>query len=111
MDVVKEIEELKRRVDMLSNTVSQAGKNQTAVTGKVDDTSNRVDAITPFTSSKPAFYGEKEVTFYDTPMGIVSVFIDNYKKDYSVSRIENRLIITLEEAIEVPQTLVTITIQ
>ena len=109
MDVVKEIEELKRRVDMLSNTVSQAGKNQTAVTGKVDDTSNRVDAITPYTETKTAYYGESKKTFYDVPDGNLNVYFTNYDGNYSVSRMSGKLTISFDTLTK--QTDITISIQ
>ena len=113
MDVIKEIEELKRRVNMLSNTVSQAGKNQTAVTGKVDDTSNRVNAITPYTDSYTAYIGDDDAHFFDVPQGILSVSVvdsEGHFIDYTLEREGNIVSVYFDEPLENVAT-VTISVQ
>ena len=50
------IQELENRLNALEKAFLQAQKNQVPVTAKVDDTSNRVTSITPYTDTKTAYY-------------------------------------------------------
>lgn len=103
------IQELESRLNALEKAFLQAQKNQVPVTAKVDDTSNRVTSITPYTDTKTAYYGDTSITFYDAPQGNVSVFFDGYNGAYSVSRVENRLSVSFDALDK--QTQVTISIQ
>lgn len=103
------IQELESRLNALEKAFLQAQKNQVPVTAKVDDTSNRVISITPYTDTKTAYYGDTSITFYDAPQGNVSVFFDGYNGAYSVSRVENRLSVSFDALDK--QTQVTISIQ
>lgn len=103
------IQELESRLNALEKAFLQAQKNQVPVTAKVDDTSNRVTSITPYTDTKTAYYGDTSITFYDAPQGNVSVFFDGYNGAYSVSRVENRLSVSFDTLDK--QTQVTISIQ
>ena len=103
------IEQLEKRVAQLEQLVLQIAKGNVNTIGKVDDTSNRVTAITPYTETKTAYYGESEKTFYDVPDGNVSVYFTNYDGDYSVSRVSGRLTISFDTLTE--QTDITISIQ
>lgn len=103
------IQELENRLNALEKAFLQAQKNQVPVTAKVDDTSNRVTSITPYTDTKTAYYGDTSITFYDAPQGNVSVFFDGYNGAYSVSRVENRLSVSFDALDK--QTQVTISIQ
>ena len=103
------IQELENRLNALEKAFLQAQKNQVPVTAKVDDTSNRVTSITPYTDTKTAYYGDTSITFYDAPQGNVSVFFDGYNGAYSVSRVENRLSVSFDALNK--QTQVTISIQ
>ncbi|MBR2555110.1 MAG: hypothetical protein IKE94_09645 [Aeriscardovia sp.] len=103
------IEQLEKRVAQLEQMVLQIAKGNVNTIGKVDDTSNRVTAITPYTETKTAYYGETEKTFYDVPDGNVSVYFTDYDGDYSVSRVSGRLTISFDALTE--QTDITISIQ
>lgn len=103
------IQELESRLNALEKAFLQAQKNQVPVTAKVDDTSNRVTSITPYTDTKTAYYGDTSITFYDAPQGNVSVFFDGYNGAYSVSRVENRLSVSFDALDK--QTQITISIQ
>ncbi len=103
------IQELENRLNALEKAFLQAQKNQVPVTAKVDDTSNKVEVITPYTDTKTAYYGDTSITFYDAPQGNVSVFFDGYNGAYSVSRVENRLSVSFDALDK--QTQVTISIQ
>lgn len=59
-----------------------------------------VSAITPYTDTKKAFYGEKEKVFYGVPRGNASVFFDNYEGGYEISRIDDKLIVSFKEMAE-----------
>ena len=77
---------------------------------KVNRLSSQVTSITPYTETKTAYYGEKEKTFYNVPNGNTSVFFDKYNGGYSVSRTEDRLIISFDETI-IEATNVTVMVQ
>lgn len=57
----------------------------------------RITAITPYTQSKKAYYGEIEKVFYGVPSGELSVFFDN---EYTTERIEDRLYVRFERLSE-----------
>lgn len=103
------IQQLEKRVAQLEQSVKQMAKNNVTFVGKVDDTSNRVTAITPYTETKTAYYGEKEKTFYNVPNGMLNVYFTNYGGDYSVSRVSDILTVSFDTLTE--QTDITISIQ
>ena len=105
----KALSDIEKRVAQLEQLVLQIAKGNVNTIGKVDDTSNRVTAITPYTETKTAYYGESEKTFYDVPDGNVSVYFTDYDGDYSVSRVSGRLTISFDTLTE--QTDITISIQ
>ena len=104
-----EIQNIKARLDSLQESFIQFGINNTNTVNKADDTSNKVEQITPYTETKTAYYGEKKKIFHDVPQGNVSVFFTNYNGDYSVSRMEDTLTISFDTLTE--QTDITIMIQ
>lgn len=67
------IEQLEKRVAQLEQLVLQIAKGNVNTIGKVDDTSNRVTAITPYTETKTAYIGDYQVLFENTPQGILTV--------------------------------------
>jgi len=100
------IQELESRLNALEKAFLQAQKNQVPVTAKVDDTSNRVTSITPYTDTKTAYIGDTECVFENVPQGNVSVF---GLKEYQTESISNNLVITFDALEEV--TTVSISIQ
>lgn len=104
-----EIQNIKARLDSLQESFIQFGINNTGTVSKVDDTSNRVGRITPFTDTKTAYYGESEKTFYDVPQGNVLVFFDKYNGNYAIDRVDDRLTVSFDTLSE--QTEITISIQ
>lgn len=110
MNYEYEIQNLKEKVTNLQQTVIQMGKNTAPFESKVDSTANQVDAITPYTEKKTAYFGETEKTFYDVPQGNISVFFSNdVGRWYDVKRINNRLTISFDALTE--QTDITISVQ
>jgi hypothetical protein len=75
----------------------------------INGTRQSVANITPTVITERAYYGESEKTFYDAPMGNVSVFFSNYTGAYSVNRVSNRLIVSFDTLSE--PTDITISIQ
>ena len=67
---------------------------------RINKLSNRVDDITPYEETKKAYYGEIETTFYNVPQGNVSIFFSNYKGDYDVNRISDRIVVTFSNRLE-----------
>ena len=65
--------DLEKRVAQLEQLVLQIAKGNVNTIGKVDDTSNRVTAITPYTETKTAYIGDYQVLFENTPQGILTV--------------------------------------
>ena len=101
--------DLEKRVAQLEQMVLQMARTNVPIVSKLDDTSNKVEQITPYTETKTAYYGETEKTFYDVPDGNVSVYFTDYDGDYSVSRVSGRLTISFDALTE--QTDITISIQ
>ena len=100
------IQELENRLNALEKAFLQAQKNQVPVTAKVDDTSNRVTSITPYTDTKTAYIGDTEVTFMNAPQGNLTVF---GLSEYSIDRQSDRITIMFDAVDEV--TTVSISIQ
>ena len=96
MNYEKEINDLKRQVKQLNESVLAMGKNNVGQVSKLDDTSNKVEQITPYTETKIAYYGEKEKTFYNIPDGNITVLFDNYNGSYSVSRTVDRVTVSFD---------------
>lgn len=108
MTLEERVVSLEKKYKALSRSVKQMQDNQTPITSKTDNNAMQVERLTPYTETKTGYYGEKEKTFYDVPMGNVTVIFDNYSGDYSVSRMENRLTVTFDTLTE--QTNITISI-
>ena len=100
---MKTIEE---RVQILEGTVQSlldafltSQSNQVNTQGQIDDTSNKVENITPTTYTKTAYIGDTEVVFADVPFGNLTVFVNNsdgYYPDYKVSRSNDRITIVFD---------------
>lgn len=103
------IEQLENRIDQLEQLVLQIARGNVNTIGKVDDTSNRVTAITPYTETKIAYIGDTEVVFENVPSGNLSIF-GLLSRLYRVERDSDKVTITLFEPIE-DVTEVTISIQ
>ena len=94
------IEELEERLNTFEQSLIQMGINLTPTINKVDDTANKVVAITPYTETKIAYYGESEKTFYNIPDGNITVLFDNYNGSYSVKRTVDRVTVSFDTLTE-----------
>lgn len=81
--------DIQSQIEALTSSVS----NQQA---QIDDLTDSVTELTPYTETKTAYYNEKEKTFYNVPEGNVSVFFDNYNGQYSVNRVSDRVIVSFD---------------
>ena len=105
MTLEERVKLLENKVSMLNTAFVSSQINQVPITAKVDETSNKVIQLTPYTETKVGYYGETEKTFYNVPEGNVTVF---GLKEYSLDRISDRLTITFDALSE--QTEITISI-
>ena len=73
MNYEKEINDLKRQVKQLNESVLAMGKNNVGQVSKLDDTSNKVEQITPYKASKTAYIDDEDCVFENVPQGILTV--------------------------------------
>lgn len=93
---MKTIEE---RVQILEGTVQSlldafltSQSNQVNTQGQIDDTSNKVENITPTTYTKTAYIGDTEVVFENVPQGNITVIAESengYHPYYTELKREN----------------------
>lgn len=102
-------ENLKIVADNLNGLIKMVSTLRTNTDADINGTRQSVANITPTVITEKAYYGESEKTFYDAPMGNVSVFFSNYTGAYSVNRVSNRLIVSFDTLSE--PTDITISIQ
>ena len=109
MNYEYEIQNLKNQISDLQDTVRKIAKGNTEEVSKREQTTAQVDSLTPYTETKTGYYGEREKTFYDVPIGNVTVMFDNYNGNYSVGRIADRVTISFDTLTE--QTNITISVK
>jgi hypothetical protein len=95
--------------EQVRGLISARAKDKMYTDADINGTRQSVANITPTVITEKAYYGESEKTFYDAPMGNVSVFFSNYTGAYSVNRVSNRLIVSFDTLSE--PTDITISIQ
>ena len=106
MTLEQRVTKLEQLYDNLNESFLQAQKNQVVNTAKTDDNSNNIKTLTPYTETKIGYYGETEKTFYNVPIGNVTVY---GLSEYTLDRISDRLTLTFDALTE--QTNITISIQ
>lgn len=105
--------DLEKRVAQLEQIVLQLSRNIPNIVSDVDDTSNRVDRITPYTDSYTAYIGDDDAHFFDVPQGILSVSVidsEGHFIDYTLEREGNIVSVYFDEPLENVAT-VTISVQ
>lgn len=102
------IQEIEQRLISVEQSVMELQRSRYPMVNKVDDTSNRVAQITPYTDTKTAYIGDTEVVFTNVPQGNLSVYFDT-PTDYSIERTKDAIAVTFDALDEV--TTVTISIQ
>ena len=85
---MKTIEE---RVQILEGTVQSlldafltSQSNQVNTQGQIDDTSNKVENITPTTFTKSAYIGDTEVVFDNIPSGQITVHAEDSEGHFPI---------------------------
>ena len=107
MSIESRLYNLEQTVANLQESFIQSQRNNSQIVSKTDDTSNKVEQITPTTYTKTAYIGDTEVTFADVPSGNLTVFTDNLIA-YSMAKDNDRVIVSFEPLTEV--TTITISI-
>ena len=96
MSIEERVSKLEMEMKNLQQAFINMQRSQVTTVGRVDDTSNKVIAITPYTETKTAYYGESEKTFYNIPDGNITVLFDNYNGSYSVKRTIDRVTVSFD---------------
>lgn len=91
MSIEERVSKLEMQMKNLQQAYLDMQKRQVNTVGRIDDTSNRVTAITPYTSTKIGHYGDTEMNFYEVPQGNVEVFFNGENRACTLARVENRL--------------------
>lgn len=99
------IKAIEDRLDELTQSFVQTQINQVPITNKVDETSNKVEQITPYTETKTAYIADTFIVFTNVPSGNLTVYFD---KPYTVERDADRVTVKFEPLEEV--TTITISI-
>ena len=94
------VKELELQVKGLNTSFLQYKKNQNTFVEKTDENNYRINALTPYVETKVGYYGEKIKTFYEVPMGNITVQFDNYNGSYSVGRIADRVTVSFDALTE-----------
>ena len=91
---------LEERVQILEDNfrafITTRANDKLYTDADINGNRNSIANITPTVMTKTAYYGEKEKTFYDVPLGNITVFFNNYNGDYSINRVQNRLIVSFD---------------
>ena len=103
------IKKLEMQVQNLQLAFDSMSRSQTTTIGRVDDTSNKVTDLTPYTETKTAYIGDSEIVFNNVPSGNLSIY-GLLSRLYRVERDSDKVTITLFEPLE-DVTEVTISIQ
>ena len=91
-----EIQQIKRQMNSLAEAIYKIGGNVSVEVGKRENTTNQLDAITPFVETKTAYLGDTEVQFSDVKDGNLSVFVENENGEFPKYTVErNADIITV----------------
>ena len=108
MDYEKEIEELKRRLTIVENNLNAFIKtyNMDKSYNKADNNGIRqsVSNITPYTESKKAYIGDKEIAFNYMGDGHLSVYVMDSEGNipaYSIKRTQDLIVVIFDEPLEV----------
>ena len=99
MSIESRLYNLEQTVANLRESFLQSQRNNSQIVSKTDNTSNKVEQITPTTYTKTAYIGDTEVVFTDVPFGNLTVYINNtdgYYPDYKVSRNNDRITIVFD---------------
>lgn len=100
MSTEQRIKNLESRLDNLQQAFLQAQANQVPITGKVDDTANRVTSIAPQTFTQTAYIDDTSVTFEGIPSGNMTVYCP---VNYTTTRDGDRVTVEFDALTEVAE--------
>ena len=107
MSIESRLYNLEQIVANLRESFIQSQRNNSQIVSKTDDTSNKVEQITPTTYTKTAYIGDTEVVFTDVPSGNLTVFTNNLIA-YSMAKDNDRVIVSFEPLTEVTNITISI---
>lgn len=91
MSIESRLYNLEQTVANLQESFIQSQRNNSQIVSKTDDTSNKVEQITPTTYTKTAYIGDTEVVFTDVPSGNLTVYVTDSEgniPNYTVTKAE-----------------------
>lgn len=104
MSIESRLYNLEQTVANLQESFIQSQRNNSQIVSKTDDTSNKVEQITPTTYTKTAYIGDTEVVFTDVPRGIINVYAEDTEGEHPTGLLVNtegdRVIVTSRYPIE-----------
>ena len=92
MSIESRLYNLEQTVANLQESFIQSQRNNSQIVSKTDDTSNKVEQITPTTYTKTAYIGDTEVVFENVPQGNITVIAESengYHPYYTELKREN----------------------
>lgn len=107
MSIESRLYNLEQTLANLQESFIQSQRNNSQIVSKTDNTTNKVEQITPTTYTKTAYIGDAGVVFDNVPSGNLTVFTDNLI-EYSMAKDNDRVTISFEPLSEV--TTITISI-
>lgn len=107
MSIESRLYKLEQTVANLQESFIQSQRNNSQIVSKTDNTSNKVEQITPTTYTKTAYIGDTEVVFTDVPSGNLTVFTDNLIA-YTMAKDNDRVIVSFEPLTEVTNITISI---
>ena len=102
MTLEERVAKLERNYKNLNESFLKSQRNNTNTVSRVDDNSNRVEQLTPYTETKTAYIGDTELIFTNVPSGNLSIFASMVKTDYE--RLGDKVLVyfkPLEEVTEI----------
>lgn len=104
---------IEQRLSNLENLVhalsQKIDNNKYYADADIQGNRQSISEVTPYTETKTGYYGEREKTFYDVPIGNITVFFSNYNGNYSVGKIADRVTVSFDTLTE--QTDITISVK
>lgn len=91
MSIESRLYNLEQTVANLQESFIQSQRNNSQIVSKTDNTSNKVEQITPTTYTKTAYIGDTEVVFTDVPSGNLTVYVTDSEgniPNYTVTKAE-----------------------
>ena len=92
MSIESRLYKLEQTVANLQDSFIQSQRNNTQIVSKTDDTSNKIEQITPTTYTKTAYIGDTDVVFENVPQGNITVIAESengYHPYYTELKREN----------------------